>query len=198
MYRALDLFCGAETETPRSSLVCLYCGTAMVGRADKRFCSKLCAARKRLGLERERACRHCGTKFLIVHRGDANRWHCSKQCVKNHHSKSISTWHAEHPGVIQKYNRQRLLKNPGTWREKYRSGRSTIIAALGGTCIVCHVTNTNWLQVDYKPTGKDLAFRHPRHPRFVLAHLEDFRLLCANHHYELTLTGRIEGTDITQ
>ena len=28
--------------------------------------------------------------------------------------------------------------------------------------------------------------------------VEIFRILCANHHYELTLTGKIEGTDIVQ
>jgi hypothetical protein len=34
--------------------------------------------------------------------------------------------------------------------------------------------------------------------RFTLANLKLFRILCANHHYELTLTGKIVGTDIVQ
>jgi hypothetical protein len=54
------------------------------------------------------------------------------------------------------------------------------------------------LHVDYIPTMRGSKFRHPRHLRWVMDHIQDFRILCANHHYELTLTGQIEGTDITQ
>jgi len=46
--------------------------------------------------------------------------------------------------------------------------------------------------------SRELRYRHPRHLGFVMANLDAFRLLCANHHYELTLTGAIAGTDITQ
>lgn len=35
-------------------------------------------------------------------------------------------------------------------------------------------------------------------PAFILNHLRDFRLLCANHHRELTITGKIEGSSIRQ
>lgn len=170
----------------------------MIGRQDKRFCSRLCAARKRLGLGRERACRHCGTAFPIKVQGDANRQHCSRQCAKNHNAKNIRTWLTEHPDAMAQYNKTRLAKNPGAWIEKHRAERASVLAALGGQCIVCGAANPNWLHVDYKPTQKNLQYRHPRHSRFILAHLDDFRLLCANHHYELTLTGKIEGTEISQ
>ena len=42
------------------------------------------------------------------------------------------------------------------------------------------------------------GFRHPRHKKWVLDNIKDFRLLCANHHYELTLSGKIKGTNIKQ
>jgi hypothetical protein len=38
----------------------------------------------------------------------------------------------------------------------------------------------------------------PRLLAYIRKNKDNFRLLCANHHYELTLTGMIEGTDITQ
>lgn len=63
---------------------------------------------------------------------------------------------------------------------------------------MCGVDNPFWLHVDYIPTSRGEQYRHPRHFKYVSEHLDDFRILCANHHYELTLTGRIEGTDITQ
>jgi hypothetical protein len=105
---------------------------------------------------------------------------------------------AEHPGAMKEYNKRRLAKNPGAYREKSRRDRTESIRLLGGKCCVCGVTNPNWLHVDYIPTNKNSPYRHPRHLRFVKDHLNEFRLLCANHHYELTLTGKIEGTEITQ
>jgi hypothetical protein len=52
--------------------------------------------------------------------------------------------------------------------------------------------------VDFIPITRELRYRHPRHYAFVSKQKELFRVLCANHHYELTLTGRIDGSDITQ
>lgn len=168
-------------------------------RSDKQFCSPRCRMRARRGWTPERSCRYCGQTFTIGQvKGDANRQHCSKECAKKHNSKALSTWHAEHPDAMDGYNATRLAKNPGAWREKHRAERQRIIAMLGGRCLVCEVINPFWLHVDYVPGSRTLKYRHPRHPRFVRDHLSDFRLLCANHHYELTLTGRIEGTDITQ
>ena len=82
--------------------------------------------------------------------------------------------------------------------EKSRADRLAILELLGGQCVVCGTDNPSWLHADYIPTTRSLRFRHPRHLAFMREHIEDFRVLCANHHYELTLTGRIEGTDITQ
>ena len=96
------------------------------------------------------------------------------------------------------YNKNRTEKNPTIWQEKTRKERLEIIALLGGSCVVCAANNPNWLHVDYIPTTRGKPYRHPRHLRFVREHMNEFRLLCANHHYELTLTGKIEGTDITQ
>jgi len=41
-------------------------------------------------------------------------------------------------------------------------------------------------------------YRHPRHWAYIKRHPDQFRILCANHHLELTLTHKIEGTDIIQ
>jgi hypothetical protein len=144
-----------------------------------------------------RQCRHCESPFVVEDRFGANRQHCSKQCAKNHASKTVKDWRAKH-GWRPEYNERRLAKNPGAWREKSRADRATIIALLGGACVVCGATNPSWLHADYIPTTRNERFRHPRHLKWVRANQDKFRLLCANHHYELTLTGKIEGTTITQ
>jgi hypothetical protein len=95
-------------------------------------------------------------------------------------------------------NRRRTARNPGMWAGKARAERLEEIRLLGGGCAVCGVTNPSWLHVDYIPTTNGKPYRHPRHLKYVREHLGDFRLLCANHHYELTLTGKIAGTTITQ
>lgn len=100
--------------------------------------------------------------------------------------------------MMTKYNKARLIKNPGAWRDKHRRERLEAIRLLGGKCVVCGAINPNWLHVDYVPTTNGKPYRHPRHLKYIREHLEDFRLLCANHHYELTLTGQIQGTEITQ
>jgi hypothetical protein len=178
---------------------CEYCGAEMEAqRVTKRFCSVVCAQRKARGWPKTRSCRHCGSAFQVRERADANRQHCSKACAKNHNAKIVGDWRSVHPDSMTTYNRTRLAKNPGAWREKSRSERAEIIAMLGGRCIVCGASNPVWLHADYIPTTRDRPFRHPRHIAFVRVNASDFRVLCANHHYELTLTGRIEGTDITQ
>lgn len=101
---------------------------------------------------------------------------------------------------MRQYNKNREAKNPTVWKDKVANERSKIIDALGGKCCVenCNVENKNWLHVDYIPTMIGTGFRHPRHFKWVMDNLSDFRLLCANHHYELTITGRIQGSTITQ
>lgn len=96
------------------------------------------------------------------------------------------------------YAQRWQAKNPGYYKEKARRERMAIIQLLGGACVVCGVANPYWLHVDYIPTTRDLRYRHPRNVGYIRRNVKDFRLLCANHHYELTLTGRIEGTAITQ
>ena len=164
----------------------------------RRFCSTICAQRFARGWPKKRQCRHCGKEFEVRERADANRRHCSKECAKSHNAKRVKGWQAENPGAMKLYNATRLAKNPGAWQEKSRMERQRIIALLGGACVVCGVTNPHWLHVDFIPTTRDLRHRHPRHYAYVSKHLDLFRVLCANHHYELTLTGRIEGSDITQ
>jgi hypothetical protein len=145
-----------------------------------------------------RHCRECEAEFEVKERADANRQHCSKQCAKRHNYKTIKGWMEDHPGAMKKYNANRLAKNPGAYRDKSRADRRKIIEILGGACIVCGVTNQAWLHADFIQTTRELRYRHPRHLAYIRRHPEQFRLLCANHHYELTLTGRIEGTDIVQ
>ena len=183
---ALDLFC------------CAYCGTPLVGRSDKIFCSTVCAQRSARKVPKERSCRFCSAVFKVITRGDANRQYCSLSCSRKATEKKTALWRADHPDAMKKYNGNRVTKNPSAYADEKRNQRRRIIAALGGKCVVCGVDNINWLHIDYIPTTRGKPLRHPRHAKWVLAHIEDFRLLCANHHYELTLTGRIEGTGITQ
>lgn len=147
---------------------------------------------------RVRNCRHCGQEFELHGQGDNNRQHCSKECAKNHNAKRVSTWQAEHPEMREIYRQHQLRKNPGYDRQRWQNRRGRILDLLGGKCVVCEASNPSWLHVDFIPTGRNLKYRHPRHFRFVRDNLDLFRLLCANHHYELTLTGCIEGTDIVQ
>lgn len=166
--KALDLFCGAD----------LHC----VSRGSMTS----------FGMPSIRNCRHCQTQFGVITRGDANRQYCSRKCARKAIEKSTLGFHQRNPSSMVKYNQNRKAKNPGVWTEQHRQGRLKIIAALGGKCVVCGIGNVNWLEVDFCPTTRGKPFRHPRHPGFVLKHLRDFRLLCANHHRELTLTGKIE------
>jgi hypothetical protein len=178
---------------------CAYCGTDVEAqRVTKRFCSTVCAQRKARGWPQKRACRHCGREFEVRERADANRQHCSKECAKNHNAKRIRAWVAEHPESRKVYRANQLARDPEYERKRWQDRRGRIINLLGGKCIVCGVSNPHWLHVDFIPTGRDSEFRHPRHYKYVSEHLNLFRILCANHHYELTLTGRIEGTSITQ
>lgn len=125
---------------------------------------------------------------------------CSKKCRKIRNNQSNEKFHKSHPNSMKIYNQNRVKKNPTVWKEKWNSDREEIITNLGGKCTVphCKVKNHTWLHIDYIPTMVGSKYRHPRHKRWVLDNLKDFRLLCANHHYELTLTGEIKRTDIKQ
>lgn len=178
---------------------CVYCGTQVeTERSTRKYCSKDCERKKRTGYPKSRECRHCRSPFEILGRGDANRWHCSKQCAKNRQTKAIRDWQKENLDAVREHSRRWIAKNPGYWVEKARRERRETLDFLGGACVVCGVDNQFWLHVDYIPTTRDLRYRHPRNISFIRRNAEDFRILCANHHYELTLTGRIEGTSITQ
>lgn len=178
---------------------CKRCGVDLRGfRSDKVYCSEKCRQRFLSRFPKERHCRYCGSAFKIRTHSDANRQLCSQKCAKKQNAKRLKKWNDEHPDAMSRYNKNRIVKNPGAYKESHRNGRIQIIAALGGKCIVCSVTNHNWLHVDYIQTTRNKPFRHPRHPAYVLKNLNEFRLLCANHHYELTLTRKILGTNITQ
>jgi len=181
------------------TITCQSCGNVVEAqRRTKKFCSPNCAQRTRGGYPQKRNCRLCSTEFEVLTTADANRQYCSKSCSKTAQSKTIKGWHEANPDAQREYARKRLQKNPGYWVDKARQERIDTLALLGGACVVCGVTNRYWLHVDYIPTTKDMAYRHPRNIAYIRRHIEKFRLLCANHHYELTLTGKIEGTDITQ
>ncbi len=125
---------------------------------------------------------------------------CSKECRQTKDRASQLKFREANPNVMQKYNKTRVEKNPNVWRDKTGRERLKIIESLGSKCCVehCNVINPLHLHIDYIPTMIGTGFRHPRHKKWVLDNLKDFRLLCANHHYELTITGSIENTDITQ
>lgn len=181
---------------------CLICETPLIGkRPDAKYCSEKCANRKnRKTADKQRTCINdgCNNVFQILTVADANRRYCSRQCARRASEKKISGWKKFHPQYMKEYNRNRIVKNPGAWKEKYDKNRSETIELLGGKCIVCGVNNPFWLHLDYIPTTRGKPTRHSRHIGFIKKHIEDFRILCANHHYELTITGKIEGTDIVQ
>lgn len=181
------------------SIRCLQCGEETAAkRLTKRFCSTKCRHRWRKGPPEKRYCRECGTEIELLGRGDANRQHCSRQCAKRHYSKTVRTWKQEHPETLKVYRQNQKDNDPAYDAKRWGRRRTEILELLGGACAVCGVTNQSWLHVDYIPTTRGLRYRHPRHFKYVSENRELFRILCANHHYELTLTGRIEGTDITQ
>ncbi len=180
-------------------IICAYCGLEVdaIRPKRKKFCSCRCSQRFAKGLPDKRDCRICGKSFPI-NKGDQNRRYCSEKCSKKAYQKSTLRFHESHPEIHNKYNQARLVKNPGAWTEKHRNERLEAIRLLGGECVVCRVKNPNWLHIDYIPTTNGKPYRHPRHLKYIKENLSLFRLLCANHHYELTLTGTIEGTTITQ
>ena len=181
------------------TITCKHCGNLIeTKRKTRKFCSQSCANRSLWASEKSRDCRHCGNQFPLKSAADANRQHCSKKCAKAHNAKAIRDWRKANPDYMPAYQKKRAAKNPGMWKKKARADRLLIIELLGSKCIVCGVTNQNWLHVDFIPTTRDAPYRHPRHLNYIREHLNEFRLLCANHHYELTLTGVIEGTNIKQ
>lgn len=181
---------------------CAYCGKETEAtRSDKRFCSDNCGRSYRVhqnAKPKSRICAQCGIVFRLKSRGDNARKYCSRQCAKIAESKQISTWHYENPDSMKTYNQNRAQKDPQVWRRKSKLGREEALELLGGKCLVCGVDNPNWLHIDYIPSSRGLKYRHPRHIAYIKNHLDEFRILCANHHYELTITGKIEGTGITQ
>lgn len=145
-----------------------------------------------------RACRFCNATFPVLTRSDANRQHCSRKCSRDANRANVKAWLDANPGSMSKYNSNRVIKNPGAWREKHRSERNAAIELLGGKCVVCGADYRPWLELDYIPTTRGQPFRHPRGVAYVRRNAGQFRVLCANHHRELTTTGRIAGTEITQ
>ena len=145
-----------------------------------------------------RNCKQCNKPFPLKNRRDNNRKYCSSACAKRAYTKRIMDWKKEHPDKDREYRRNRENKNPNIWRDKVRKERLEKIKLLGGKCIACGANNLNWLHIDYIPTTKEVPYRHPRHINYIRNHIKDFRILCANHHYELSLTGKIEGTEIEQ
>lgn len=181
------------------TVTCQHCGTEFQSqRRTRKFCSTSCSSRAAWVVTKTRTCRHCGKDFIVTGAGDANRQYCSKQCAKKHNAKRIRDWQSEHPEMSSVYRQNQLAKNPGYERKLADARRQKILALLGGACAVCGVTNPYWLHVDFIPTTRGEQYRHPRHYAYVSRHQELFRVLCANHHYELTLTGKIEGSGITQ
>jgi hypothetical protein len=183
------------------AVICLNCGREFTAqRRTRKFCSCSCANRANWASEKYRNCRHCGNSFALKSAADANRKYCSQKCSKKAYQKQQQVWKFTHATELKEYFKVKTKESVESGKEKTRRQLSRLeaIRLLGGKCVVCEVTNPLWLHIDYKPTTRNLPFRHPRHLKYIREHLSDFRLLCANHHYELTLTGKIEGTEITQ
>lgn len=182
-------------------ITCQNCGKVFISkRSTRKYCSVSCANHSEWSSKKSRDCAVCSKPFQLKSAADANRKYCSQKCSKKAYAKQIDTWKIEHSAETKQYMHERTAREVASGKEKTRRqlDRLESIKLLGGECIVCGATNPNWLHIDYIPTTRNMPFRHPRHIRFIREHLSEFRLLCANHHYELTLTGKIDGTDITQ
>lgn len=177
---------------------CLQCQASFVGRPDKRYCSQRCGQAFMRNAPKVRECRRCKHPFDVKTRADANRQYCSRKCSRQAQKSTLSAWKIANPGHMKVYNKQRIKAHPGHYKVKWDKERGKIIEALGSRCIVCGVDNPFWLEVDFKTGTRGQPLRHPRHGAYILTHLDEFRLLCANHHRELSATGLIQGTDITQ
>jgi hypothetical protein len=181
-----------------------WCLKSLAGkRPDADYCSSECYDRRKRfagAVARTCAALDCQNIFPLKDRSDANRKYCSDACAKRTYQKASVEWRTKRPGYMAEYNATRTAKNPGVWVEKSRAARAEALELLGGKCSVpiCHVTNPHWLHIDFIPTTRGTPYRHSRGIAYLRKHLELFRLLCANHHYELTLTGKIEGSNITQ
>lgn len=123
---------------------------------------------------------------------------CSEDCRNIKNTKLKAKYKGKYTDRRKQYAVNRLKKNPNLWRDKYQKERGEILKALGSKCIVCGHDNPLHLHADYIPTMVGTGYRHPRHKKWILDNIKDFRLFCANHHYELTLSGKILGTNITQ
>lgn len=125
---------------------------------------------------------------------------CSKECRKSKNTTSRHAFHAENPDKQKEYYKNAVKRDPTLNIKRKKRDREEIIALLGGKCCVsyCEVCNPLHLHADYVPTMKNTGYRHPRHRKWMIDNIKDFRLLCANHHYELTITGSIERTNIKQ
>lgn len=182
---------------------CLQCSGPIPdgSRRDRKFCCTPCYSKyssHRPSFPYERNCKGCGVGFVVADRADANRQYCGKRCAKEASRKGSQTWHRLHPESSAATRKKRKKKDPHFERDKRRLDRAKILEMLGGGCVVCGTDNPSWLHVDYIPTCRDERHRHSRTLRFVSANVRLFRVLCANHHYELSITGKIEGTDIVQ
>jgi hypothetical protein len=178
---------------------CQHCGVEFsTQRRTRKFCSRPCSNRSAWLVTKTRQCRHCGGDFEVNGVRDANRQHCSRQCAKNHSAKTVRSWQVDNPEMMKVYRQNQMAKNPSYGRDRAEKRRRDILELLGGACRVCGVTNPHWLHVDFIPTSRGIQYRHPRHFAYVSQHVDLFRILCANHHYELTITGKIDGTGITQ
>lgn len=120
---------------------------------------------------------------------------CSEECRKLKNKQNSRKFRENNPNKQKEYNKKR---KPNYWKEKSKKEREEVLSALGSKCVVCGHNNSYHLHIDYIPTMIGTGHRHPRHKKFILDNIKDFRILCANHHYELTITGKIEGTNITQ
>ena len=181
---------------------CEHCKKPLgICRPDKKFCSTKCYQRHwydRPSFPYKRTCRACKKPFVVSERADANRQYCGRACATEAARKGSKTWINLHPEKRSEYSQNEKRKNPHVWRDRRRADRTEILNLLGGKCLACGTNNPLWLHVDYVPTCKNERHRHSTTLKFVRANLSLFRVLCANHHYELTLTGKIEGTDIGQ
>ena len=109
--------------------------------------------------------------------------------------KRIKQWNQDHADRILEY-RKKQASQPNYFRKAALRRRMKVLSVLGGKCVVCGIDDLLFLQCHYIPTIKGMGWRHPKHDRWIIDHKEDFMLLCANHHQELSITNQIRGFNV--
>lgn len=125
--------------------------------------------------------------FYYRHRERINE--ARRQAYKNNPDKYISrtaNFRKNKPQALKEIRKRYYEKNREKIAQKNRQTlvekRTEALKLLGGVCVVCKESNPRYLHLDRIKGGE-----HIRNQYWIYAHLNEFQILCANHHNEKTV-----------